>query len=52
MKDVYIEDPKRIARFRRAAAQLNYLALDDPRIAYTSKQVAQVMSKPTQDGGM
>ena len=45
-----IEDCARVTRFKRAAARLNYMALDDPRIAYASKQISQVMSKPIEEG--
>ena len=45
-----IEDQARVTKFRRAAARINYMALDDPRIAYASKQISQVMSKPTEEG--
>ena len=48
--EVVIKDEARATKFRRAAAKLNYLALDDPRIAYASKQISQVMSKPTEEG--
>jgi len=34
------------ARFRSAAAKLNYLSLDNPRIAYASKEVSRTMSNP------
>ena len=45
-----IEDQGRITKFRRAAAKLNYLALDDPRIAFASKMISQCMAKPTEEG--
>ena len=48
--DVEIKDQGRITKFRRGAAKLNYMSLDDPRIAYATKQVAQVMAKPTEEG--
>ena len=44
------DDSARVTRFRRAAAKLNYLALDDPRISFASKQISQVMSAPTIEG--
>merc|ERR1712026_214369 len=43
-------DEARVTRFRRGAAKLNYMALDDPRIAFASKQISQVMSRPTEEG--
>ena len=39
-------DERRVARYRRAAAKLNYLALDNPCIAYASKEVSRKMSDP------
>ena len=48
--EAVIEDQARVTRFRRAAAKLNYIALDDPRISYASKQISQVMSRPTEEG--
>ena len=39
-------DEHRVARYRRAAAKLNYLALDIPCIAYASKEVSRKMSDP------
>ena len=39
-------DEHRVARYRRAAAKLNYLALDNPCIAYASKEVSRKMSDP------
>ena len=35
--DEVIEDQERITRFRRAAAKINYMALDDPKIGFSSK---------------
>ena len=46
MEDVYIEQPERVSRFRRAAAKINYLSLDDPRVGYASKQISQLMANP------
>ena len=37
-------DDRRVARYRRAAAKRNYLALDNPCIAYASKEVSRKMS--------
>ena len=48
--ETVIGDQGRITRFRRTAAKLNYMSLDDPRIAYASKLVSQTMSKPTEEG--
>ena len=48
--DVVMEDQGRITRFRRAAAKINYMALDDPRISYASKCISQCMAKPTEEG--
>ena len=45
-----IVDEARVTRFRRGAAKLNYMALDDPRISFASKQISQVMSRPTEEG--
>ena len=45
--DTIITDQARVTKFRRAAAKINYMALDDPRISYASKQISQVMSRPT-----
>ena len=39
-------DEHRIARYRRAAAKLNYSAVHNPRIAYASKDVSRKMSDP------
>ena len=39
-------DERRVARCRRAAAKLNYLALDNPCTAYASKEVFRKMSDP------
>ena len=39
-------DERRVARYRRAAAKLNYLALDNPCMAYASKVVSRKMSDP------
>ena len=47
-----IKEQARITKFRRAAVKLNYLALDDPRIAFTSKIISQNMSAPTVEGEM
>ena len=47
-----IKDPKRVAKYRRGAAKLNYLSLDDPRISYASKQISQTMASPTEEGEM
>ena len=33
-------------RYRRTAAKLNYASLDDPRIAFASKEASRVMSRP------
>ena len=49
-KESFIEDQARTTRFRRAAAKLNYIALDDPRVGYATKQIAQAMAKPTEEG--
>ena len=51
-EEVYIKDPKRVAKYRRGAAKLNYLSLDDPRISYASKQISQTMASPTEEGEM
>merc|ERR1711884_887563 len=48
--DKIIIDQARVTKFRRAAAKINYMALDDPRISYASKQISQVMAKPTEEG--
>ena len=48
--EVYIVDQERVARFRRTAAKLNYLAMDDPRIGFASKVISQGMAKPTEEG--
>ena len=48
--DVVIEDQGRITRFRRSAAKLNYMALDDPRISYASKCISLCMASPTEEG--
>jgi len=48
--DIEILDKKRVARFRRAAAQLNYISLDHPKLAYASKEISREMSKPTEEG--
>ena len=37
--DIELRDQSRVTKFRRAAAQLNYMALDDPRISDASKQI-------------
>ena len=48
--DEIIQDKKRVAKYRRGAAQLNYLALDNPKIAYASKEVSRLMANPTEEG--
>ena len=45
-----ITDQARVTRFRRAAARINYIALDDPRIAHASKMISQRMARPTEEG--
>ena len=35
------------ARYRSAAAKLNYISLDNPQIAFASKEASRVMSAPT-----
>ena len=42
-------DPAEVTRYRRWAAQLNYIALDNPVIAYAVKEVARKMSKPVKN---
>ena len=44
--EVVIEDQGRVARYRRAAAKINYMALADPRISFASKVMSQGMAKP------
>ena len=39
-------DERRVSRYRRAAARLNFSALDNPCIAYASKEVSRKMSDP------
>ena len=39
-------DKHRVARYRRAAAKLTYLALDNLCVAYASKEVSRKMSDP------
>ena len=48
--EVVMEDLGRIARYRRAAAKINYMALDDPRISFASKVISQGMAKPNEEG--
>ena len=36
------------AKSRRTAAKLNYLSLDNPMIAFASKEVSRSMSSPKQ----
>jgi hypothetical protein len=36
------------ARYRSAAAKLNYASLDNPRIAFAAKEVSRTMAKPLQ----
>ena len=45
-------DPARITKYRQAAARLNYMALDDPRISYASKEISRGMANPTIEGEM
>ena len=47
-KEIEITDEKRIAKFRRGAAQANYLALDNPKIGFASKEISRGMAKPTE----
>jgi len=47
-EDIKIEDKKRIARFRRGAAQANYLSLDNPKLAFASKEISRGMASPTE----
>ena len=39
-------DAAEMAKYRRAAATLNYIALDRPDIAFSAKEVPRVMSAP------
>ena len=48
--EVVLVDQSRIARYRRAAAKINYMALDDPRISFASKVISQGMAKPNEEG--
>ena len=48
--DIPLKDPDQITKYRRTAARLNYLSLDDPRIAYASKEISRWMSCPTEAG--
>ena len=41
-----VQTPHRVARYRRSAAKLNYLALDNPCIAFASKDLSRKMSDP------
>ena len=36
------------AKYRRTAAKLNYLSLDNPMIAFASKEASRSMSSPKQ----
>jgi len=45
-----IEDKARISGFRRAAAKLNYMSLDNPKISYASKEISRAMANPTVEG--
>ena len=45
--DVDYLSGKDITKFRRAAARLNYMALDRPDISSASKVLARGMSKPS-----
>jgi len=47
-EEIEITDKKRISKYRRGAAQLNYMALDNPKLGYASKEVSRGMSKPTE----
>jgi len=47
--DIELTDRKRIARYRRAAAQINYIALDNPKVSFASKEVSRGMAKPTEE---
>ena len=47
--EIVIEDKKRVARYRRAAAKVNYMALDNPKIGFASKEISRGMSKPTEE---
>jgi len=48
-KELEIQDKKRVARFRRAAARINYMSLDNPKLGYASKEVSRGMAKPTEE---
>lgn len=47
--EIEITDKKRVAKFRRGAAQAKYLALDNPKIGSASKEISRGMAKPTED---
>ena len=47
-EEVEIADKKRIARFRRGAAQVNYMSLDNPKLGFASKEISRGMAKPTE----
>ena len=48
--DAEIHDKKRIARFPCAAAQINYMSLDNPKLGFASKEISREMAKPTEEG--
>ena len=47
--EVELQDKKRVAKFRRAAARINYMALDNPKLGFASKEVSRGMAKPTEE---
>jgi len=47
--EVALNDKKRIAKFRRAAAQINYMTLDNPMLGFASKEISRGMAAPTED---
>ena len=49
-EDIEIKDKARAVKFRRAAAKLNYMSLDNPKLSYASKEISRKMANPTEEG--
>ena len=47
--EIELTDKKRVAKFRRGAAQINYMSLDNPRIGFASKEISRGMARPTEE---
>ena len=45
-----ITDRARITAYRRAAARINHMSLDNPLLSFASKEVSREMSEPIIEG--